>query len=1020
MSAMPACPNKGRLRPSVWGVSVAVLAVVMAVALVEVYLDDYTHDRLRAQILLSSIEEDAAEQALSEFEAIKEGEVTPEVAEGVAENRRELTEAFDELGRLNPGDEGLARVGEALGAYEAAVDEERVDPGFEALHEVVEDVGTRYETEARRADLIVDAATYGTALLAAAMLAVVAWLWQREQARRSEQEAIRRSEERFRSLAQNSSDVVMVVDADRNVLYQSPSMEKVLGHDPQGRIGKNVAEQSIVHPDDAAEQDAAFARAVANPGEGVVAEVRVRHRDGSWRYMEAIYTSLLDDPRVGGVVLNARDVTERRRAEEELRRSEERLRSVVESAADAFFVYDLDGRFVDVNRRACESLGYAREELLGLSVTDIEANFRPAALDEVWERAEFDDPVTIDGQHQRKDGTTFPVEIRLGVFEASGRRLVLALARDVTERKRAEEDLRRSERFLAEAQRIARVGSWEYEANVGEARWSDELYRILGLAPGQCASPTRETFMGFVHPEDRPLVERSGRAASDRRGRSSVEFRVVRADGRVRVVQNHHEVVFDGEEAARPSRVTGTVQDITERKALEERLEHQALHDPLTGLPNRALFSDRLEHALLKRAGRRGSGSVAVLFMDLDNFKYVNDSLTHEAGDGLLVRVAERLKSCVGPGDTVARFGGDEFTVLLEDAGPGEAGALAERIAEELKAPFDLDGREVSVTFSIGIALGGTDRERPADLLRKADLAMYGAKAEGKNTHKTFEAGMGARVAERLRLENALRRAVELGGEEFVVHYQPQVELATGAVVGFEALVRWDHPQRGTIPPAQFVPLAEETGLIVPLGRWVLEEACRQAKRWHDERPQDPPTKIGVNLSAREFQRPDLAEAVAEVLGETGLAPRGLDLEITESLAMEDTNRTVDALQALKDLGVGLSIDDFGTGHSSLSYLRRFPVDNLKMDKSFVDDLGHGREDTALVSTTIGLAHAFALKVVAEGVETAEQLERLRDLGCDLAQGYHFSKPLPSGAASALLAAEPGSAPDGGGANPTL
>ena len=386
----------------------------------------------------------------------------------------------------------------------------------------------------------------------------------------------------------------------------------------------------------------------------------------------------------------------------------------------------------------------------------------------------------------------------------------------------------------------------------------------------------------------------------------------------------------------------------------------------------------------------------------------------------MLVRVAERLKGCVGPGDTLARFGGDEFTVLLEDASPGEASAVAERIAEELEAPFDLDGREVSVTLSIGIALGGRARERPADLLRNADLAMYAAKAEGKNTHKTFEAGMGARVAERLRLENELRRAVELGGEEFVLRYQPKVELATGAVVGFEALVRWEHPERGTVSPAEFVPLAEETGLIVALGRWVLEEACRQARRWQDERPKEPPTKICVNLSAREFQRPDLAESVADVLEKTGLEPGSLDLEITESLAMEDTARTVDALRALKELGVGLSIDDFGTGHSSLSYLRRFPVDNLKMDKTFVDELGHSREDTALVSTTIGLAHAFGLKVVAEGVETADQLERLRDLGCDFAQGYYFSKPLPSGAASALLAAEPGSDPDGGGATPTL
>ncbi len=444
--------------------------------------------------------------------------------------------------------------------------------------------------------------------------------------------------------------------------------------------------------------------------------------------------------------------------------------------------------------------------------------------------------------------------------------------------------------------------------------------------------------------------------------------------------------------------------EIAERRELEEQLTHQAFHDPLTGLPNRTLFLDHLDLAL-ERAGRR-EGEVAVLFMDLDDFKVINDSLGHEVGDQVLLAVAERLENSMLAEETLARFGGDEFTVLLEDvASPSDAARVAERIEEALRAPFVLRGRDRFVTTSVGIALGGQGEERPGDLLRNADLAMYQAKAKGKNRHAVFEPGMDDRALERLELESDLRRALER--EEFRLHYQPKVSLGSGEIVAMEALVRWEHPARGLVSPAQFVPVAEEIDLILPIGRWVLKEACRQARRWHDRFQGRPPLKVCVNLSAKQFQHYALVEEVEAALRETGLDPASLDLEITESVVMEDAPATLATLQEIKGLGVNLAIDDFGTGYSSLSYLRRFPVDFLKVDRSIIEGLGEDPKNEVLLSAVVTLAHALDERVIAEGVETEGQLARLREIGCDFAQGYHFAKPLPSEAAGALLAEHP-------------
>ncbi len=436
-----------------------------------------------------------------------------------------------------------------------------------------------------------------------------------------------------------------------------------------------------------------------------------------------------------------------------------------------------------------------------------------------------------------------------------------------------------------------------------------------------------------------------------------------------------------------------------ERKRAEVALAHQALHDPLTGLPNRALFLDRLEQALAR--AQRSSLGIAVLFLDLDRFKVVNDSLGHDAGDRLLVDVAYRLRGVVRPGDTVARFGGDEFTILCDDVG-GERDAvlIAERVAAAVGAPFTLDDNEAFLTTSLGIALTtGREDSRAEALIRDADAAMYRAKERGKSRYELFDSAMRARAVDRLEIENALHRALDRG--EFRVFYQPAVDLQTGELAGVESLVRWEHPTRGLVGPDQFIALTEETGLIVPLGSWVLREACRQWKRW--EEAGTPTPRISVNLSTRQLGQPDLVDVVADVLDETGMDPARLSLEITESTVLEDTESALQTLEALKGQGVRISLDDFGTGYASLALLKRLPVDELKVDRSFVMGLGRDPQDSPIVSTVVGLAGALGLVAIAEGVETAAQVEELRRIGCRYAQGFYFARPQPPERMASLL-----------------
>ena len=580
-------------------------------------------------------------------------------------------------------------------------------------------------------------------------------------------------------------------------------------------------------------------------------------------------------------------------------------------------------------------------------------------------------------------------------------RRALEEARERAARQRAEEALRTSEERYALAAHGANDGLWDWDLRAGKVYLSPRWKSMLGLGADEVAEDPNE-WLGRVHPQDLPGLK--ARLDAHLEGRSEhfeSEYRIAHRDGTYRWMLSRGLGVRTAEGV--PLRMAGSQTDITHRKQVEEQLLHDALHDGLTGLPNRASFLDRLT-LVMSQAARRPDSRFAVLFLDLDRFKVVNDSLGHVIGDQLLVEIARRLEASLRHGDTVARLGGDEFALLLDSVGDGtDATRAAERIHRQLEQPFHLDGHEVFSSASIGIALSTTGYEKPEDMLRDADTAMYRAKAMGRARHAVFDQAMHARAVEVLRLETDLRRAVEKA--EFRLHYQPVVSLADGQLTGFEGLVRWIHPTKGLVMPSEFIGLAEETGLIVPLGGWVLREACRQVSAWAAAAQGVP--FVSVNLSPRQFAHTDVVGEVRAILEATGLEGRRLGLEITESALMEGGDVRARLLE-LRSLGVRLLLDDFGTGYSSLSYLIRFPIDIIKIDASFVKGLEDDPEKVAIVRSILTIGHSLRMEVIAEGVENARQVEVLRSLGCDYGQGFHWSRPLEPdavcGAALGILA----------------
>jgi diguanylate cyclase (GGDEF)-like protein/PAS domain S-box-containing protein len=573
------------------------------------------------------------------------------------------------------------------------------------------------------------------------------------------------------------------------------------------------------------------------------------------------------------------------------------------------------------------------------------------------------------------------------------------LEREVEERRKMELALRESEERYALAARGANDGLWDWNLVAGEVYLSERWREMVGVVDRVLSSSPEEWF-SRVHLSDLPQlkVDIAAQAAGTRSHFHS-EHRLRHSEGFFIWVLCRGIVVRDTE--GRALRIAGSMTDITARKDLEERLRREAQFDSLTTLPNRSYATDLLRRAIA-RAKRNREQQFGVLFLDCDRFKVVNDSLSHHAGDSLLRLVAGRLNGCVRPGDVVARLGGDEFVVILEGVkDEAEAIAVAERIQHSLAQPFYLDGRELFMSVSVGIAMSQPGVERPEDYLRDADLAMYRAKLRGRARHEVFRADMRAGAVLQMSLENDLRHSMDRG--ELRVMYQPIWSLASGRIVGFEALVRWDHPTHGAMQPADFIPIAEETGLILPLGEWVLRQAAQRLNHWNTKVVSDDPIWMSVNVAARQLTHPGLVEVVKNTIAESGVEASKLKLEITESMIMADAVAAVGALEQLKALGIHLLMDDFGTGHASLSYLHRLPISTIKIDRYFVGRIDSNSECLEIVRTILNLSRSLSMDVVAEGVENSAQREVLQSLGCEYVQGYLLSPPLDADAAERLL-----------------
>jgi diguanylate cyclase (GGDEF)-like protein/PAS domain S-box-containing protein len=674
-----------------------------------------------------------------------------------------------------------------------------------------------------------------------------------------------------------------------------------------------------------------------------------------------------------------------------------RFRALTEAIAAAVLILQ-DDVVVYANPAAAAATGRRREDLVGASFS---ALVHPDFRESVARRTRAAPASALPAQRFETkltcpDGRATWVDLTLTSVEHEGGRAVMAIGFDVTDRKLAEDGMRESERRLRDLIENVQLISLLMDADGTVSFANEYVLELLGYA--------EEEVVGRNWFELALPAERRGAVADsffDRMRNGIVaphdEYEIVTGRGDRRVVSWNNTVLRGPDGGVSGMASIGA--DVTEGRRAEERLLHDALHDALTELPNRALFMDRLRGALA-RLKRRPEYVFAVFFLDVDRFKVINDSLGHSAGDQFLVEVSRRIGSVIRNGEhTLARLGGDEFAILLDDIDKDTASRVAERIFTELQTPIRVGAQEVFPSVSIGIAFSGAEYERPEDLLRDADTAMYQAKTAGKARFQIFDGSMHTRAMRLLKLENSLRRAVERS--EFILQYQPIVSLADGALVGFESLVRWDHPTRGRVAPGEFIHLAEETGLIYGIGRWTLEEACRRLAEWNV--PAERDLSVSVNLSGRQFSQPDLIEQIEAALRSNRLEPRRLKLEITESVIMENPEAAAALLSRLRRLGTRVSIDDFGTGYSSLSYLLRFPADTLKIDRSFVAALGQGGRNEDIVRAIITLGHSLEMDVIAEGVETPEQQRVLQQLGCGFGQGFLFSHPLEAAAARALL-----------------
>jgi diguanylate cyclase (GGDEF)-like protein/PAS domain S-box-containing protein len=931
----------------------------------------------------------------------------------------------------------------------------------------------------------------------------------------------------LRLIAESIPHIVWMAAADGSSTYLNRQGSIYAGRSLDAVLDPDWV--TLLHPDDADSARNAWELA-ARTETPYQLDYRIRRYDGEYRWHAFRGLPIRDDH---GVVVKwigtATDIDDERRSSA-VRRAADRqsaeeltlLETVVATAPFGFGFVDRDFRIVRVNETMATFNGSTVAEFVGRTVAELAPDFWPT-LEPLFRHALDDDEAVMDLMLDATSAADPDVvrhwQTSLYPVSLNGEVIGIGIvAVDVTEPTKAKLALEASQRRLAEAQRIAHVGSFELDHATGEMTWSEEHYRILGLDPK--LEPSTDLMVSLVHPDDLPRVIKAWESAVARRVPFDAVYRIVRTDSeertvRARVVaeigddgglvklvgtimdetdriesererqaaETRFEIGFeqsaigsviadltgisirvnaalcrllgrpasellgrrmgtnsppdqiplgdlmrarlaagydtyvgerrylrpDGstlwvachlslvrDEAGEPQYFFTQLLDLTARKQMEQELAHQALHDSLTGLPNRTLLTDRLVHGLA--GSRRRGAQLGVIFVDVDRLKEVNDSLGHTAGDELLRHVGRQISSAIRPGDTVARIGGDEFVVVCDSVSARETEDIAERVLRALSEPCDRAGQEMQTTASLGIAIAD-ERATPESLLRDADAAMYRAKELGRGRIELFGEALRSRDERRTATTSSLHRALER--EEFTVEYQPIIDLATGAMVSAEALVRWKDPERGLVPPHEFISLAEETGLILPIGAWVLEQACRELASWQRI---DHSMSVAVNLSVRQLLDPAITARVAAVLLESGADATGLCLELTESVFMEDVDFFGKALARLKRLGVRLTIDDFGTGYSSLSYLKRFPVDAVKVDRAFVDGLGTDPHDSALVAAIVAMAAALDLEVTAEGVETQDQLAHLKRLGCRRVQGFHLARPMSAGALTELVA----------------
>ena len=803
----------------------------------------------------------------------------------------------------------------------------------------------------------------------------------------------------------------------RRPLFSNQRLGELLGYPEEELFGRWRKDPlALIHPDD----EDLYARLgsirqVLDPGRLLHAQLRMRHRDGSWRWLELRMQTLSHEGNFRELLCIAKDLTGQMGFSESLRDSERRYRLLAENMRDVLFILDDEMQPSYISPSVRQLTGHEADWLLRNGVQRLAA--QPEQLAGLRQRlrqlrGQLANPVeraALRHAHSqqsylfdclRRDGVSVPVELRTSLMWSAAGRFegVLGVCRDITQQRRTEQELRMAATVFDHSTSAILVADPQgHIVQVNEA-----FTRISGHA-GQAVLNRHATLLAANREEARRLSDMLERL--EQSGRWEGELTLKRSSGAPFAAWLGITAVPDG--AGHLANYVCFFSDMSERKASEQHIHRLAYYDALTLLPNRTLFQERLQQALQNAA--RQEHWVALMFLDLDRFKPINDSLGHAAGDLLLKDVALRLSGCVGRDDTVARMGGDEFTLLLGGLKDGREAhrrgiALARRILASLAHPFIIHGREFFISASIGIALSPRDGSQPSLLMKNADTAMYHAKEQGRDNYQFYQADMNATALQRLELESDLRHAIDEG--QLLLYYQPQLDTAERRLTGVEALLRWQHPRRGLVTPGEFIPMLEELGLVVQVGEWVLTEACRQVRAWQEQGLDVP--KVSVNLSARQFADGMLGTRISDILASTGLPPSCLELELTESILMRDVGAAMQVLTVLKQMGLSIAVDDFGTGYSSLNYLKQFPINVLKIDRSFVDGLPDGEQDAQIARAIIAMAHSLHLTVTAEGVETREQLDFLREHGCHEFQGFLLSRPLSARALEERLRSQEG------------